>query len=438
MVFTLNAGEFDLGGGCIGRGTILAGEAYSNTNLQNLLDTAGLEGNAASSSYTFGVWLGSTGYAQGTANVILFRESGDPLTGAQTIDTNSVRAFFYDRNPSFLSNQSRYYLGFLVSTNWNENYWWGHLNSGAFVSPSSAALVNTHGEWVSTGFLSIFRSSNWRFLARDHATAITHYPSTATQGSIFAASCVNSSTQWGLWAAGAVGNRSGYFSQRQGDFAIVLLQNGANTYFSVMTSAANNSTTRNDSRLRSPNIIAAPGQSGDDRFSELLLFRDQGNGYSQQLGIVPGFIYVDMNRSENSALAVGDNLTIEPGSGTTYELNKGAIIVARWGLDISATISNVGSLFTVATISTPGSATLASGNRNRWILESNQRIRFTATPPTGLSVGVDYWIIGWDPVAFTFQLSATQNGTAIVPSSDTSSTITRFAALIAMPSYSEL
>ena len=29
MAFTLNAGEFDLGDGCIGRGTILAGEAYS-------------------------------------------------------------------------------------------------------------------------------------------------------------------------------------------------------------------------------------------------------------------------------------------------------------------------------------------------------------------------------------------------------------------------
>ena len=433
MVFTLNTGEFELGqDGCIGRGAILAGEAYSNTNLQNLLDTAGLEGNAASSSYTFGVWLGSTGYAQGTANVILFRESGDPLTGAQTIDTNSVRAFFYDRNPSFLSNQSRYYLGFLVSTNWNENYWWGHLNSGAFVSPSSAALVNTHGEWVSTGFLSIFRSSNWRFLARDHATAITHYPSTATQGSIFAASCVNSSTQWGLWAAGAVGNRSGYFSQRQGDFAIVLLQNGADTYFSVMTPQTENSSTRNDSVIRSPNITPAPGQTGDDRFSELYLIRNQGNGYSEPLGQVPGFIYVDMNRSENASLAVGSLLRITPGVGTVYERFTNAIVVARWGLDLSLTISNVNSTFTVNTASTPTSATLSAGNRTRTTLETGQRIRFTATPPSGFATSTDYWVVQWDPVNFTFQLSASIGGTAIVPGSNTSSTITRFAALIAM------
>ena len=425
MAFTLNAGEFDLGGGCIGRGTILAGEAYSNTNIQALLNTSGLEGIANRDDGGFGAY----------ADIVFFRESNDLLTGTigftygngSSNNTSTVWSFIFYRNSAYLDADARFFLSPRAALGADDVvYSW--LNSGAYIQ--APVYPNSQSFRVT--------SSNWRFLARDHATATIHYPSTTIQGSIFAASYVNSSTQWGLWAAGAVGNRSGYFNQRQGDFAIVLLQNGANTYFSVMTSAANNSTTRNDSRLRSPNIIAAPGQSGDDRFSELLLFRDQGNGYSQQLGIVPGFIYVDMNRSENSALAVGDNLTIEPGAGTTYELNKGAIIVARWGLDISATISNVGSLFTVATISTPDSATLASGNRNRWILESNQRIRFTATPPTGLSVGVDYWIIGWDPVAFTFQLSATQNGTAIVPSSDTSSTITRFAALIAMPSYSEL
>ena len=423
MAFTLNAGEFDLGGGCIGRGTILAGEAYSNTSLQNLLNTAGLEGLANVSTID-----------TRTANVVFFRESNDILSSSISLNPFLTDYFLWDMRTTVLDHQSRFYIATsAVRSDNNTNIVWSGINSST--SNTLQAVVPQIYPFENNFNTS---SSNWRFLARDHATAITHYPSTAIQGSIFAASFVNSSTQWGLWAAGAVGNRSGYFSQRQGDFAIVLLQNGGSFYFSVMTSAADNSTTRNDSRLRSPNIIAAPGQSGDDRFSELLLFRDQGNGYSQQLGIVPGFIYVDMNRSENSALAVGDNLTIEPGAGTTYELNKGAIIVARWGLDISATISNVGSLFTVATISTPDSATLASGNRNRWILESNQRIRFTATPPTGLSVGVDYWIIGWDPVAFTFQLSATQNGTAIVPSSDTSSTITRFAALIAMPSYSEL
>ena len=42
MVFTLNTGEFELGqDGCIGRGTILAGEAYSNTNIQALLKQIG-------------------------------------------------------------------------------------------------------------------------------------------------------------------------------------------------------------------------------------------------------------------------------------------------------------------------------------------------------------------------------------------------------------
>jgi len=428
MAFTLNAGEFDLGDGCIGRGTILAGGAYSNTNIQALLNTSGLEGIANR----------DLGAASIYADFVFFRESNDPLTGTIAFTTgyggsngeSTVWSFYRDQNSGYLDTDARFFLGLQVGRpdGGTDDVVYSWLNSGAYIQ--APVYPNNQSFRVT--------SSNWRFLARDHATATIHYPSTTIQGSIFAASYVNSSTQWGLWAAGAVGNRSGYFNQRQGDFAIVLLQNGANTYFSVMTPQTENSSTRNDSVIRSPNIIAAPGQSGDDRFSELLLFRNQGNGYSQQLGIVPGFIYVDMNRSENSALAVGDNLTIEPGAGTTYELNKGAIIVARWGLDISATISNVGSLFTVATISTPDSATLASGNRNRWILESNQRIRFTATPPTGLSVGVDYWIIGWDPVAFTFQLSATQNGTAIVPSSDTSSTITRFAALIAMPSYSEL
>lgn len=166
--------------------------------------------------------------------------------------------------------------------------------------------------------------------------------------------------------------------------------------------------------------------------------RDQQNGYSEPLGKVPGLIYVDLNKAANSALVVGDAIEIVPGSGTTYGLtNRGAIICAQWGLDISATVSNTGAVFTLQTVSTPSSATLAAGNRNRWILENNQRIRFTATPPTGLAIGVDYWIRDWDPINFTFSLAESEGGGAIVPGSDGSSTIIRFAALIAMPCYQE-
>ena len=417
MAFTLNAGEFDLGGGCIGRGTILAGEAYSNTSLQNLLNTAGLEGLANVSTID-----------TRTANVVFFRESNDILSSSISLNPFLTDYFLWDMRTTVLDHQSRFYIATsAVRSDNNTNIVWSGINSST--SNTLQAVVPQIYSFEDNFNTS---SSNWRFLARDHATAITHYPSTAIQGSIFAASYVNSSTQWGLWAAGAVGNRNGYFNQRQGDFAIVLLQDGANTYFSVMTTQAENSSTRNDSVIRSPNITPAPGQTGDDRFSELYLIRNQGNGYSEPLGQVPGFIYVDMNRSENASLAVGSLLRITPGVGTVYERFTNAIVVARWGLDLSLTISNVNSTFTVNTASTPTSATLSAGNRTRTTLETGQRIRFTATPPSGFATSTDYWVVQWDPVNFTFQLSASIGGTAIVPGSNTSSTITRFAALIAM------
>ena len=422
MAFTLNAGEFDLGDGCIGRGTILAGGAYSNTNIQALLNTSGLEGIANR----------DLGAASIYADFVFFRESNDPLTGTIAFTTgyggsngeSTVWSFYRDQNSGYLDTDARFFLGLQVGRpdGGTDDVVYSWLNSGAYIQ--APVYPNNQSFRVT--------SSNWRFLARDHATATIHYPSTTIQGSIFAASYVNSSTQWGLWAAGAVGNRSGYFNQRQGDFAIVLLQNGANTYFSVMTPQTENSSTRNDSVIRSPNITPAPGQTGDDRFSELYLIRNQGNGYSEPLGQVPGFIYVDMNRSENASLAVGSLLRITPGVGTVYERFTNAIVVARWGLDLSLTISNVNSTFTVNTASTPTSATLSAGNRTRTTLETGQRIRFTATPPSGFATSTNYWVVQWDPVNFTFQLSASIGGTAIVPGSNTSSTITRFAALIAM------
>ena len=422
MAFTLNAGEFDLGDGCIGRGTILAGEAYSNTNIQALLNTSGLEGIANRDLGVVSIY----------ADFVFFRESNDPLTGTIAFTNgnggsngeSTVWSFVRDQNSGYLDTDARFFLGLQVGRpdGLSDDVVYSWLNSGAYIQ--APVYPNNQSFRVT--------SSNWRFLARDHATATIHYPSTTIQGSIFAASYVNSSTQWGLWAAGAVGNRNGYFSQRQGDFAIVLLQDGANTYFSVMTTQAENSSTRNDSVIRSPNITPAPGQTGDDRFSELYLIRNQGNGYSEPLGQVPGFIYVDMNRSENASLAVGSLLRITPGVGTVYERFTNAIVVARWGLDLSLTISNVNSTFTVNTASTPTSATLSAGNRTRTTLETGQRIRFTATPPSGFATSTDYWVVQWDPVNFTFQLSASIGGTAIVPGSNTSSTITRFAALIAM------
>ena len=443
MTFTLNAGEFDLGGGFVGRGTILNGEAYvvgtATTGVQGLLNTSGLEGIA------FDMQVGIRSTSRQIA--ISFRASDDLLTGTISLPTQSsagssasISCFMAnggDCNPQLYANsQARFNIAPIISVYVSDS----NTECPAIINSSTTTTLVAVAPTSNINVLYVpFGSvSNWRFLARDHATALTHYPTTTEEGSVFAASCINSTTQYGLWIAGAVGNRNGYFNQRQGDFAIVLLVNGSNIYFSVFSPAAENSTARNDTRLRGINIIPAPGQSGDDRFSELLLFRDQGNGYSERLGTVPGFIYVDMNKSENASLDIGDNLTIEPGAGTTYGLtNKGAIVAARWGLDISGTVSNTGSLFTLNTVSLPTSATLTAGNRNRWILENNQRIRFTATPPTGLDTLTDYWVRDWDRIAFTFQLSASEGGAAIVPGSNASSTLTRFAPLIAMACYKE-
>jgi len=433
MTFTLNSGEFDLGGGYIGRGSVLSGETYNvgtgTTGVQGLLNTSGLEGISNT----------DTGAGGSYSDIVFFRPSNDVLTGAITFTnggggsngTSTVWAFIRDQNTTYLNSQSRFFLALNAgrTDGGSDNVVFSHLNSGLYVSP----LAYSNNQVFRTLFRS---SSNWRLLARDHATSLIHYPATTETGSVFAASCVNSSTQWGFWCAGEIGSRSGYFNQTQGYFAIVILRNGSNWYISAFSPAAANSTSRNDSLLRSPNITPLAGQSGDDRFSELFITRDQGSGTSEVLGKVPGMIYVDMNKAANALLVVGDKLNITPGTGTTYGItNRGAIIVAQWGFNISATISNTGSTFTVDTASTPSSETLGSGNRSRITLEDNQRIRFTATPPTGLSIGTDYWVRDWNKTAFTFSLATSEGGTAIVPGSNASSTITRYSALIAMPCY---
>lgn len=427
MTFTLNAGEFDLGGGYIGRGNVIIGESNTSpgVTLQNLLNTSGLQGISYSNNETV---------AQ-----ISFRSSNDPnLSG--TIGQGTTFSWLTIGSPSNVPNNARLHLSLnTYATGSSYNGYANYINSS---SSSNGEVLSIPAASYPVGNGSPYRdvftasSANWRFLTRDHATALTHYPTTTEQGSVFAASCVNSPTQWGFWCAGEVGNRSGYFNQTQGYFSIVILRNGSTWYLSAFSPAAADSTSRNDSLLRSPNITPLAGQSGDDRFSELFITRDQGSGTSEVLGKVPGMIYVDMNKAANALLVVDDKLNITPGTGTTYGItNRGAIIVAQWGFNISATISNTGSTFTVDTASTPSSETLGSGNRSRTTLEDNQRIRFTATPPTGLSIGTDYWVRDWNKTAFTFSLATSEGGTAIVPGSNASSTITRYSALIAMPCY---
>ena len=423
MAFTLNSGEVDLGAGFIGRGTILAGESYvegtSTTGVQGLLNTSGLEGLASNAN---------NGWGNGT--FILFKPSNDVNPATPTFNSNINAFFVHSFDSAFINSNVRF--GFM--TNWTGDYnrTYSTINSNSL---SKSFIVDNKGSLTAFNNSYIY-ATNWRFLARDHATALIHYPSTLEEGSVFAASCVNSPTQWGLWIAGEVGDRSGYFNQTQGYFAIVILRNGSTWYISAFTPAAANSTSRNDNVIRSFNIVPAPGQTGADRFSELFIARDLGNGLSETIGKVPGFIYVDMNQAANSALYVGSLLEITPGVGTSYELlNNGAIVVAQWGLDISATTSNVGSTFTIDTASTPSLASLSSLNRTRTTLEENQRIQITATPPTGLSTATNYWVKNWNPTAFTFNLAATEGGAAIVPSNNTNSTITRYAGLIAMPCY---
>ena len=439
MAFTLNSGEFDLGAGFIGRGTILTGEAYavgtSTTGVQGLINTSGLEGLAY---YTVS---GAGNYAYAVA----FRASDDSLTGLITAPSTSSSTTAWlgnntNGNLSFLNDQARLNIPHLMGEAYTNPtiVYYAAVNSSSTTSEVYVSVSESANSTTIESYYSPFRSSsNWRFLARDHATALAHYPSTTENGTVFAASCVNSPTQWGLWIAGEVGDRSGYFNQTQGYFAIVILRNGSTWYISAFTPAAANSSSRNDNVIRSFNIVPAPGQTGADRFSELFIARDLGNGLSETIGKVPGFIYVDKNQAANSALSVGSLLEITPGVGTSYDLlNNGAIVVAQWGLDISATTSNVGSTFTIDTASTPSLASLSSLNRTRTTLEENQRIQITATPPTGFSTATNYWVKNWNPTAFTFELSATEGGAAIVPIQySTNSTITRYAGLIAMPCY---
>ena len=425
MTFTLNAGEFDLGAGLVGRGTLLTAETYSVLEIQGLVNTSGLEGEVNSFNVLNDATLPNS--------AVFFRASSDALTSTIATVTSATA-----NNVIFAGDPIPTGVRFCLATylNWTGgNNIWSHslINSSSTTTPVKVYGSGFYDDPFGTVY---FNASNWRYLARDQATALVHYPSTLVDGSMFSASCLNSATQWGLWIAGEVGNRSGYFNQTQGYFSIVILRNGSDWHISAFTPAAANSISRNDNVIRSFNIVPAPGQTGADRFSEFFIARDLGNGFSETIGKVPGFIYVDMNQAANSALTVGSLLEITPGVGTTYDLtNHGAIVVAQWGLDISATVSNVGSTFTVDTASTPSSASLSSLNRTRTTLEENQRIQITATPPTGLSTATNYWVKNWNPTAFTFKLSATEGGATIVPSSNTNSTITRYAGLIAMPCY---
>jgi hypothetical protein len=348
------------------------------------------------------------------------------LTSAFAVE--NARAYVRDGNPpgsvepSFLQDSARFWVVPVVDTI-GETYYtqpYSHLNSS---STSTKVLVSA-GEAASSFTIPFRNSSGWRFLARDHATAITHYPSTAIQGSVFAAACVNSATQWGLWAAGAVGNRNGYFNQRQGDFAIVLLQNGANTYFSVMTPQTENSSTRNDSPLRNFNIVPAAGQTTvNDQMSELVLLKNTGSFFSSPLGTVPGLYYIDPNKTNFDSYTIGMAIDIDPDPLSTFEGRDRAIIVARWGLDATISISNSGNVFT------------AGGSPNRRTLENGARVQFQTSPPSGFSTGANYWVINWNETSYTFNLASTEGGSAVTASSNTSSTIVRKAALIAMRCY---
>ena len=420
MVFTLNAGEFDLGAGYIGRGTVLAGEildlvANSVDTIDRLFSTSGLEGVAYYVS----------GGAVDFAKAVSFRASNDPLVSTFP-QFESSAAWVRGGEPqpeTWLSDSGRVWLGLTISNTPDTTYnvYYAYLNS---TSSTTKLLVKPQPTLNNTLSEVLESSNSWRFLARDHQTALIHYPATTEEGSVFAASCINSPTQWGLWIGGEVGNRSGYFNRNQGCFAIVLLNDGGTSYFSAFSPQAADSTVRNDGPLRNFNIIPASGQSTtNDKICELLLLRDQGSNYSAVLGIVPGFFYIDPNKSGFDAYSIGDAVDIDPVPTATFEGRDRAIIAARWGLDTNLSISNIGALFTVG------------GSPNRRTLENGVRLRFTATPPTGTSTGVDYWVTNWNETAFTFNLSTVEGGGTLTPSSDASSTVIRKAALIAMRCY---
>lgn len=424
MTFTLNTGEFDLGGGFIGRGTILAGETYavgtSTTGIQGILNTAGLEGLVYETTVDSSKW----------AEVLSFRTSDDPRTGS--IVAASVRAFTsysgnWTETGTSLSNEARFHLCFLCNTHGaSYQVYPQYINSsstGTKVDVKSNANSLSASQWFAFSDDYVHSDPRWRFLARDHATALTHYPSTLEEGSIFAASCVNSSTQWGLWIAGEVGDRSGYFNQTQGYFSIVLLVNGGTTYFSAFSPAAADSTSRNDAPFRHFNIVPRAGQSTtDDNISELLILRDLGSFESAYIGKVPGFFYVDPNKAGFDSYAIGDAIDINPVVNAVFEGRDRALIVGRWGADQALTASNTGALFTIT-----------SASPNRRTLENGRRIQLTTIAPTGMAINTNYWVINWDTTAFTFNLATIEGGSVITPSSnETGMAITAKAALLAM------
>lgn len=424
MTFTLNAGEFDLGAGYVGRGTILAGEIYvvgtSTTGVQGLMNTSGLAGL-------------SNNQGESNTGAISFRASNDPnLTGTILAGTTFVWVIAEGYDPAKLPNNARFHLN--TSTSGQGFVYNGYAS---YINTSTAAngevIVSPTSYSVGNG--SAFRdtyylSPNWRFLARDHATALTHYPSTTETGSVFAASCVNSTTQWGFWCAGEVGDRQGYFNQQQGYFAIVLMQNGGSTYFSAFSPQTANSTTRNDAPSRNYNIIPGAGQTTtDDRMSELFIFKDLTGFKSYPIGKVPGCFYIDPNKAAFDAYAIGERVDINPALNATFEGRDRALIVARWGSDATITISNTGSLFTVT-----------SASPNRRTLENGRRILLTTTAPGGMSINTSYWVINWseqvpgsEAGTYTFNLATTETGGAISPNTnETGMAVSLKAALIAM------
>ena len=425
MAFTLNSGEFDLGAGFIGRGTILAGETYvsgtSTTGVQGLINTSGLEGLAY---YTVG---GSGNYAYAVA----FRASDDSLTGSITAPSTSSNTtawlgFNGNGNLSLLDDQARLNIPHLMGGAYTNPtiVYYAAVNSSSTTSEVYVNVSESANNTNIEGYYSPFRSSsNWRFLARNHPTALTHYPSTLEKGIVFAASCVNSTTQWGLWIAGEVGDRSGYFNQTQGYFAIVLLVNGSDTYFSAFSPSAANSTSRNDAPFRHFNIVPAAGQSTtDDKMSELLILRDLGSFESAYIGKVPGFFYIDPNKAGFDSYEIGDAIDINPVTNAVFEGRDRALVVGRWGADQALTASNTGAVFTIT-----------SASPNRRTLENGRRIQFTTIAPTGMAINTNYWVINWNTTAFTFNLATIEGGSTITPSSNaTGITITAKAALLAM------
>ena len=418
MTFTLNTGEFDLGGGFIGRGTILAGETYavgaSTTGVQGLLNTSGLEGVSYAADVD-PVLL---------CSVVAFRSSNDALTGViGTTDwTPFVNATSQTPTPEDISDNARFSLApRTFRDDAPSKATWSFLNSSTSGTKSLVAGTETTDEELSE---VLRNSSSWRFLCRDHTTALIHYPSTLEEGSIFAASCVNSPTQWGLWLAGEVGDRSGYFNRTQGYFAIVLLVNGGSTYFSAFSPAAADSTSRNDAPFRHFNFVPRAGQS-DTKMSELLISRDLGGFESAYIGKIPGFFYIDPNDPDFDSYAIGDSLDINPVVNAVFEGRDRALIVGRWGADQALTASNTGALFTIT-----------SASPNRRTLENGRRIQLTTIAPTGMAINTNYWVINWNTTAFTFNLATVEGGSAITPSSnETGMAITAKAALLAMRCY---